>query len=247
MPHSLTDPTIRTPAIVGLQPPETILGGPSPARSWLLVAPTQISTAAPSGADCAIVDLRGAGDDPALLAALQLWAKEGPAGSRAVRLPAASAPGFDEAVELAVEAGLATVFLSHASGGADVQKLEVVLRVQEAALERPPLAVGALVSEAGLLAAQSFQRCSSRLFALGLDPDGVWQSRASDVARMARAQLVIAARAAGLSPLDTTPGDTVAKLFQAECAASRESGFTGKVAGRLDQVGIINSVFSAKR
>ncbi len=145
-----------------------------------------------------------------------------------------------------MHAGLATVFLSNAAGAADVQKLEVVLRVKEAALDRPPLAIAALVNEAGLLAAQGFQRCSTRLFALGLDPHCIWQNRDSDVARMARAQIVIAARAAGLAPLDTTCGETGADLFQAECVGSRENGFSGKLAGHPDQIGIINRVFSEK-
>jgi citrate lyase subunit beta/citryl-CoA lyase len=197
-----------------------------------------------SSADCTVLDLTDLGDDPDAFAAVQLWARKEQPKRRAGHLPPVSAPDFQPAVALALQARLDTVFLSGVTGGADVQRLEVMLRVEEAGSGSQPLAIVALVDEAGLLAAQTFQRCSRRLFALGLDSAGIWQDRDSDIARVARAQLLIAARAAEMAALDTLPGEADLELFKAECARSRTSGFAGRFADRPDQIGIINAAFS---
>ena len=72
------------------------------------------------------------------------------------------------------------------------------------------------------------------------DPAGGWAS----TYRMVRSLCLMAARAAGVEPVETlyadfrdTPG------LQASCAAAAAEGFTGRIAIHPDQVGAINAAF----
>ncbi|HTV46361.1 MAG TPA: CoA ester lyase [Stellaceae bacterium] len=66
-----------------------------------------------------------------------------------------------------------------------------------------------------------------------------------DLYRLARALCLAAAAAAGVAPIDTIYTDfRDAAGLAAECAASRRSGFTGKMAIHPAQIGPINDAFS---
>jgi citrate lyase subunit beta/citryl-CoA lyase len=71
--------------------------------------------------------------------------------------------------------------------------------------------------------------------------DGVYD----DVYRMARALCLLAAGAAGVAAIDTIVTDFKdAAGLEAECAASRRSGFAGKMAIHPVQIAAINAAFS---
>ncbi|HLI11264.1 MAG TPA: CoA ester lyase [Alphaproteobacteria bacterium] len=73
-------------------------------------------------------------------------------------------------------------------------------------------------------------------------PDGAYD----DVFRLARALCLLGAHAAGVAAIDTVFTDFKDdKGLEAECAAARRMGFTGKMAIHPAQVAVINGAFAA--
>jgi len=73
------------------------------------------------------------------------------------------------------------------------------------------------------------------------DADGSW----TFPYKIARAQCLFAAAAAGVTPIDTLYSDfRDAEGLAADCRMARRDGFTGRIAIHPDQVSIINSGFS---
>jgi citrate lyase subunit beta/citryl-CoA lyase len=206
-------------------------------RSWLVVSQPPPPAAE---ADRLVLDLTNQPD----LNAFSLSAEAAGGIERAALLPAASSPELEAMASVAVSAGCASVILSCAASGADVQRLDVLLRVVEAVAGTASLRIVALLDERGLLAAQSFQNCSTRLVALGLQTCSP-HDPTSDVARLSRAQLVLAARSANLHAIDTRSEQTDMESFRLECMDARRNGFDGKFTALPQQVAIINSVFAA--
>ncbi|WP_255468401.1 CoA ester lyase [Reyranella sp. CPCC 100927] len=152
------------------------------------------------------------------------------------------------------------ILLPKCEGQGELDRLGTMLEVMEA---REGIAAGgtkilALVTEtaSAVLAASSARVSHLRLMALtwgGEDlsadvgatakygPDG----SLDDTFRYARAVCLLAASAAGVTPLDTVyPDFRDAQGFEAECVTAKRMGFLAKAAIHPSQVDIINRVFS---
>ncbi|MFB9950799.1 hypothetical protein ACFFP0_18260 [Rhizobium puerariae] len=213
-------------------------------RSWLLVEPSaDIAKIRDAGADRIVVDLAASVDDwKAVAGFCTAWAEIEVHRPPAFLLPPFSSGRTEAAAELAVRCGANHVFLAGARNGAEVQRLDVVLRVEELRSGRPPAATAivALADDAGVLAAMSFERCSRRLSGL------CWEAHLdvrSDASRLARATIGLAASAAGVIALDSLSGTGDEAAFRKECLAARENGFTGKLCRDLRQIPIVNRIF----
>ena len=152
------------------------------------------------------------------------------------------------------------IMLPKAEGIADVERLSVKLRVQEAV---NGLADGAtrilpIITEtaAGVFAAASFARRSERLAgltwgaedlsaAIGANTARDETGGYTDVFRLARSVTLLAASAAQTAAIDTVFVDfRDSDGLHAECIESERDGFTGKMAVHPDQVAIINAAFT---
>ncbi|MGI2032069.1 hypothetical protein ACRQ1B_06715 [Rhizobium panacihumi] len=175
-------------------------------------------------------------------------------GATAALLPAVTKDTMTAPLGLCMSGRIATVILSGARHGADVQHLDVLLQVAEA---RAGISMGTtrIIAMAGdnphgLLAAASFSGKSKRLIALGWDAAalaiamGSENGLGAEVAAMARATLLLAAAAAGVSAIDTIEPNTDEPSFHTACLHARAQGFFGKMTGTPSQVPVIQSVFT---
>ncbi len=214
-------------------------------RSWYIVDPSAKAAIVHStGADVTVLDLtdvsesrNGVGDF------CRAWAKSAPAADLSFLLPAFSSAGTEAAIDLAIRHGAASVVFSGARSGAEVQRLDMALRVAEirAGLAPGRTRIAALADAAGILASSSFERCSNRLAALG------WEGGydpSSDTARLAAGTIALAAAAAGVAAIDAVSPTGDATAFLSECERARANGFSGKLCRSSDQIAIVNRIFS---
>ncbi len=190
-----------------------------------------------------VLDLTGSPDSwNAIADFCREWADLSPEDGLAFLLPAFSSARTDAAADIAVRHGAASVILSGARNGAEVQRLDMALRVTEIRSGSRPgeIAIAALADAAGILAAGSFERCSDRLKSIGWEGG---HDPLSDTARFAAAAMVLAASAAGMAAIDALSliGDAT---ILPECERAKANGFSGKFCRSRDQVPIINRVFS---
>ncbi|MCC2610182.1 hypothetical protein [Neorhizobium petrolearium] len=213
-------------------------------RSWLIVEPSaDMATVHAAGADRLVLDLTGSSESwESVAGSCKAWAELDPDHLPAFLLPPFASMRTEVAAEYAIRAGAVTVLLGGTRNGAEVQRLAVVLRVEELRFGRPPGSTGivALADSAGILAAASFERCSDRLYGLGWEQDF---DPLSDATRLARATIGLAASTIGVMAIDAV-SPTRNGPFQSECRIARENGFTGKLSRRLDQIQIINHIFA---
>jgi citrate lyase subunit beta/citryl-CoA lyase len=214
-------------------------------RSWLVVDPSaEAATLRSAGADAIVVDLTAPPESwDAVTSPERQWIDLARAGQLAFLLPAFSSGRTDTAVTLASQCRTASVILSGARGGAEVQRLDMVLRVAEirAGLAPGRTQIVALADAAGILAASSFERCSRRLVALG------WEGGYdpfSDTSRIAAATIALAAAAAGILAVDAVSSAGDAAAFLSECERAKANGFSAKLCRSPDQVAIVNRIFS---
>jgi citrate lyase subunit beta / citryl-CoA lyase len=152
------------------------------------------------------------------------------------------------------------ILLPKTRDGSDVARLDHYLSALEArdGVESGSIGIVPVVTETpeSMLAIQTYIGCSARLVGMtwGAEdlstalqastnrlPNGAWEH----TYWMARSTCLLAARAAGVEPIDTMFGDYRDAEGLAQAAtASRRAGFSGKVAIHPDQVGIINQSFS---
>jgi citrate lyase subunit beta/citryl-CoA lyase len=209
-------------------------------RSWLVIEPSAKAAAVHSaGADVTVVDLTGA---PESWNAAGDFCREwgmSPDNRPAFLLPALSSGRTEAAVEIAIQYGAASVVLAGTRNGAEVQKLDMVLRVAEIRAGTVPgkTEIIGLANAAGILASSGFARCSPRLKAVG------WEGGydpLSDTARVAAATIALAASVAGVAAIDTISPTSDAAAFLSECERARINGFSGKFCRSVDQIPIIN-------
>lgn len=215
-------------------------------RSWLVVEPfANAATVHAAGADVTALDLTGSPESwNAIADFCREWAEVVPDKRLAFLLPAFSSTRTDAAVDIAVRHGAASVILSGTRNGAEVQRLDMALRVAEIRAGVVPgrTAITALADAAGILAAVSFERCSTRLKSIGWEGG---HSPLSDTARFAAAAIALAASAAGVAAIDALSSTSDKATFLSECERARTNGFSGKLCRSLDQVPIINRIFSS--
>ncbi|MGN7293731.1 aldolase/citrate lyase family protein [Rhizobium sp. SAFR-030] len=177
---------------------------------------------------------------------------------RAVLLPPIDSPQIRSAIGRAIAAAEQSVILPRVRDPAEVQHLDVLLTVAETEAGQ---AVGATTIIAvcgdtaeGVLFGQDFRRLSTRLKALAFDASALMVSigladsidRDPEPLRVARANVILAAAAAGLKALDmaTDPADPA--LFRLECEEARRQGFHGRIARQAWQAEIIAAVFDRR-
>jgi citrate lyase subunit beta/citryl-CoA lyase len=212
-------------------------------RSWLILPYSEPVKERAIEADWIVMDMT---EPEAVLLWSQIQAYRLPSGSQnlAVLLPSLAEPHAKAAVALAVKLQSSAVILSRADNGADVQMLDVLLRVEEAqSAENGETAIIAMMSDAGVLSAASFLHSSSRLIAVGLQADRPPLDTQNHVEQFARAQLNMAARAIGVLAIDAASATDDLDAFEDECLDAYLNGFAGKLSFRACQVETINYSF----
>lgn len=205
-----------------------------------------------SGAGALIFDFAD-GEGIERHASLIRRAREAQSPSRLlVRLPRLDDPAFDLALETLRGMAPDGVVLQAAEGAESVQQLGSRLAVFEAEADVADGAiriVAELSTPAGLLSCAALARASPRLQALLFGraalASALGTEEDSAPVETARALLVLAAAAAGAPALDAPCRDP-GKL-QEECLAARRDGFLGKCAVSPEDIGVIESLFSADK
>ncbi|MBL8583046.1 MAG: CoA ester lyase [Rhizobiaceae bacterium] len=171
------------------------------------------------------------------------------------------ASGMSEAdLGAMLPAAPAGVMLPKAGGGADVERLSAMLRVQEAIAGRPDCATAIIpiITETGVgvFSAGTYAGSSTRLAGLTWGAEdlsaaiGARSTRDdsglfTDVFRLARALTLLGASAADTAAIDTVyPNFRDAAGFAAECRDAERDGFVAKMAIHPDQVPVINAAFT---
>lgn len=150
------------------------------------------------------------------------------------------------------------IMLAGIEDGADIQKLDVLLSVQEATsgIEAGRTSiVGLCETASGILAAGNYRARSKRLEALAWSSTALAKhlaasrvvddsSRLTDPLRQARAMIRLGAAAAGVAAIDC--GDTVPdeNLIRKACEEARADGFAGMITVDPMRVAVINETFS---
>ncbi|MDP3940132.1 MAG: CoA ester lyase [Deltaproteobacteria bacterium] len=237
-------------------------------RSLLFVPggePRKLDKACQTGADALILDLEDAVAPEAKDRARELIAaalKGGSFGRMEIvlRVNAPGTPWFAADVEAAVTAGARTIMLPKVEGVTVIESVSATLdRLEQRdgaggnALVAPPLSLIALVeSPAGIVCASSLGDASPRLDALcfghvdfsremGIET----ADAAKGIAYHARCTLAIAARASGLTPIDTVFLDVRdEKGFREDAAMGVGLGFEGKLCIHPAQVKIVNELMT---
>ena len=152
------------------------------------------------------------------------------------------------------------IMLPKCAGSADVMRLAVKLRVNEAEAGLPDgsTAILPIITESAraLLAASTFNAPLSRLAGVTWGAEDLSADiavrqvrddagRYTDVFRFARMSAILAASAAETAAIDTVFIDfRNAAALAAECAEAERDGFTGKMAIHPDQIAAINEAFT---
>ncbi len=234
-------------------------------RSLLFVpatTPERIPKALASGADAVIVDLEDAVSVDRKSEAREAVARflnDGVNDSVKDNMPPLlvriNAPGsswLDEDVDAVVLPGLAGIVLPKAQKGSEV--LDVAKKVTAAAKKRrreAPVLVPTIESALGLIHAFEIASASPLCMALALGGEdfardiGAVRTPGGEELAIARMQVVVAARAAGVIPVDTVFTDFRNQdgLAQ-EAKQARKIGFAGKLAIHPSQIKVLNQAFT---
>jgi citrate lyase subunit beta/citryl-CoA lyase len=241
-----------------------------PMRSWLFVpgdSEKKLAKVASCGADVVIVDLEDAVAPQAKAMARGLtreWLtaqrRAAPAAQLWVRINALDTPLWRDDVDAVLAAAPDGLMVPKASGPAQLQRLggELHDREQRLGLTRGATRLLPLVSEtpaAALGIADYAAVTLPRLVgltwgaedlsaALGASRKRDAEGRWTDTFRMVRAQVLLAAHACHVAPIDTLHAD-FRDLAGLERAAreSHADGFAGMLAIHPDQVPVINTAF----
>jgi citrate lyase subunit beta/citryl-CoA lyase len=219
----------------------------APARSWLFVPgdrPDRFAKALASGADVVVLDLEDAvtaDQKPAARTAISAWLD--PAHPVVVRVNASWELLQDDLAALQ-QPGLLAVMLPKSEGAADVSAVADALPAGVAVVPLVETAAG-IVAVAGVTSARRVARLAFGGLDLALDL-GVEPGVDGGVLTAAGHQVVLHSAAAGLAPPVagvTTQLDDTDRL-QADLAAARRDGFSGKLCIHPSQVGPVNRAFA---
>jgi citrate lyase subunit beta/citryl-CoA lyase len=227
-------------------------------RSLLFVPsnrPDRFGKAAASGTDAMILDLEdsvGVSQKAQSRANLRIGAELAAAAgvSVYVRINPVDTEWHPEDVAEAVRVGARGIVLPKCENPDVVAEVESRLRAAES---KPHATEIVLIVETaqGILAAQRLAQATSRTrricfgaydFALDM---GVRVEAAGSLLTLARAQVVLAAKAAGIQPIDTAFADVRDPAgMRRQTEQARDLGYTGKFAIHPEQVTIVNEVLS---
>jgi citrate lyase subunit beta/citryl-CoA lyase len=154
----------------------------------------------------------------------------------------------------------AGIVLPHADGGTDLQRLDVMISVQEA-LAGLPVGRTKIVALTGDHAGVAFSGGTYRAKSQRLEALGWWADRAAgnigvnrlheSNGRLAapleavRTLTLLGASTAGVGAIDTPSAVVDLERFRVECDSARDDGFAGKIAVSAEQAAVINTVFAA--
>lgn len=157
----------------------------------------------------------------------------------------------------------AGIVLPKSLNGADVQRLDALLRVHEMehGIRDGATQVIAIATEtaSAVFGAGTYGGSSRRLNAMtwgaedlaadiGTERQRDERGRYTDLFRYARTQCLLGATAAGVQAMDTVYPDFRDEAgFKAECEAAAADGFTGKMAIHPAQVPVINAAFTPSK
>ncbi len=213
-------------------------------RSWLNIDPAaDFGATADLQADVLVLDLRHTPfDREAVVATASRWKETRPESPLSFLLPPFRAGHVMAAIEDAGSSRADSVILFETESGADIQRLDVLLRIQEIRNERSPreIKIIALPGPEGILSAASFLHCSERLAGLARQSD---PHPGSDRARLAAATLALVASAGSLMAIDSESHAQDETTLRSECRVARENGFRGKLTRHPWQLTIINQSF----
>lgn len=237
-------------------------------RSLLFVPgddPRKLEKAMAAGADALIVDLEDSvaatRKEAARASAAAFLAQTGNGGPRLyLRINDLDSGLAEGDLDTALAPALAGIMLPKCCGGADVVRLDAMLRLEEArqGLDAGRLTILTVATEtaASLFAMGSFAGSSPRLEGISwgaedLSADlGAETSRDgtggyADPYRLARTLTLLGATAAGALPIDAVYTDfRDGDGLRAEARAARRDGFLAKLAIHPAQVPVINEVFA---
>ena len=232
----------------------------------LLIAPgddeARLAAAFASDADAVVIDVDVAKRDMARTNASK-WLKEaalrlgGPASmARVGPLPGGET---DDDLDAVMAVAPRAVLLPRARGKACVQQLSVKLALREALYGLDDGITGIIASvdtPEALLGLAGFRGASARLIGLAWDAELLGTSFDAPIAcdstgdyagvlRLAREMTLVAAAAAGVAPIDSTPTSLDEAVLRVEAETARRYGFQLKLARDPSQARIINGVFSS--
>ncbi|MGV0910697.1 hypothetical protein [Martelella sp. FOR1707] len=153
---------------------------------------------------------------------------------------------FSEAAKCAPDG----IILRGVESAARIQMAETLLRVVEAreGLTENAIALIAMIGDngGGLLNARHFIHKLGRLIALGYDADPLQDDSGSgDIAHQGAVATMLAARNLGIPAIDFSGAGSATAAFKTACHQSARTGFTGKLTGNPDHIGIIKHAFGA--
>lgn len=236
-------------------------------RSWFLVPAGndgKLAEGLASGADALVFDLSQTDEAEAVQArktvAGMLSANPARLAPIYIMVHSPMSPMLQDDLEALVPLKPAGVILPRTGGGADLQRLDVMISAREAlsGSEVGRIRIVALAGDhAGVaFSGGSYGNRSPRLEALGW-----WAERAAGsigVNRMhetdgrlappleaVRALTLLGAGAAGVGAIDTPSFSSDPERFRGECRSARGDGFSGKIAVSAEQAAVINAVFAA--
>jgi citrate lyase subunit beta / citryl-CoA lyase len=222
-----------------------------------------------SGADALIVDLEDSVSPDRKTAARGIAAefirdrRAGFAGRIYVRVNDFASGATDDDLAAVIASAPDGVMLPKCAAAADIGRLSVKLRVQEAehGQRDGQTAIIALITETakGLLGGASYTAPMARVAGLTWGAEDLsadlgaretrdGSGRYTDVFRLARAVTLLAASAMETAAIDTVFVDYRDEHgLKAECEAAERDGFTGKMAIHPAQVPVINGAFTPSR
>jgi citrate lyase subunit beta/citryl-CoA lyase len=226
-------------------------------RSLLIVpgaASASVATSLRAGADGIIVDLTVAPARARMAASAMMAQCRLLAGPPLVlvRVNALDSGLIDDDLSACMPARPDGIVLPGAVGARDIAHLAAKLAVHEAeyGLDDRTTTIVALAAEsaAAVLALPSLPDASPRLAAVVFDPVPLAADLGADreraPVRQARAMLLIAARAAGVSAIEGPSSLAYDRDgLAAACRTARSDGFAGKLAREPEEVAIINAAF----
>lgn len=237
-------------------------------RSLLFVpgdSEKKLARAKESGADALILDLEdavapGRKTEARTLVAKAVAGERDRAWSLFVRINALDTGLTLDDLAAVVQPGLEAVLVPKANSAADIVQIGHYLDALEAKanMTRGAVSIAVVATEtpAAMFALGSYAPAHPRLTAMtwgaedlgaaigssgNKEDDGAWTLPF----RVARAQCLFAAAAAGVAPIDTLYANfRDPEGLAADCRVARRDGFTGRIAIHPDQVETINMCFS---
>lgn len=172
---------------------------------------------------------------------------------RAVRINAWPSALAEEDLDVVLTAAPALVVVPKAEDPMAVQVLDARIGEAEEAAGHEPGAIGLLLiveSAVGVLAARELAACSDRVRAIAIGAEdlaadaGMRRTRGNEEVRTARQSVVLAARAAGIEPVDMITAD-LGDLERCadEAREARAFGFAGKMCIHPAQVQSVHAAF----